>query len=436
MSKQKSSELLKVLGVVFGVAIIVGNSVGIGILKMPATVAHYVPDANFAILLWIIFGFFALIGSLVYAEAATLFPQAGGPYVFAEKVFGEQIGFSIGFCDWLQNVISLAFLAIPTAEYTIGLTGWDIPISLLASLIILTLSVPQWFGIRASSTIQKSMSLLKGGGLLVLVALFFLNKQELTHSTPAFIHNASEGSVFTAVILAGRAIYFTYFGWNAPVYFTEEDKDPVKNIPRSMVYGVIALTVIYVLVNASINSVLPADIIAKSSLPVADAVKLIFGGTGSTLVTLLMIIILTGIMYASMLYTPRILFGMARSGMFFDFASRTNVFKIPGNALVLTATIAIVLAFTGTFNMLTSIMALIAMVIDTSVYAAVLCNKKRNTQTNFFKVPLFPFTPVFMLLINLAFVVGVIYEDCVNSAYAVVLLLLTVPLHYLLKRKK
>ena len=97
------TQLKRILGLGFGVAIVIGGALGAGILRMPAIIAGYSGSSLIFISYWIIGGLVALLGSQIYAELGTRFPIAGGPFVMAQKAYGDLGGFVTGWCDWIFN---------------------------------------------------------------------------------------------------------------------------------------------------------------------------------------------------------------------------------------------------------------------------------------------------------------------------------------------
>lgn len=432
--KENASGLLKVLGVGFGIAVLVGNAIGIGILRMPGTIASYLSNEWLITMLWILGGFLSLVGAVLYAEASTAFPFAGGPFAISEKVFGKQAGFTVGFCDWVLNTAANAGLAIASAEYIHGMMGLQVPVSMTAILIVLVFSAIQWFGLKSSSAIQSSLSLLKAAGLLVLVTAFFIHGKVSGDST--VIESTAQASpvvLFGAIILSFRAITLSFAGWNAPVYFSEENTDTRRDLPRSLIYGVLSITLIYVLVNVAMFCLMPVASIANSQLAVADGANIVFGAGGKMVVTIISIIIVMSSLYAGILYAPRIIFGISRSGLFFSFASKINRFHIPGIALVFTTILTVLFAASGTFEFVMSVYTFLYVFIDISVYAAALYARWKDKNLPSFKAKGFPITHLFMILVNAVLLISVFLEDTVSSRYALLVILLTVPLFFLFR---
>src|SRR4029450_1345653 len=109
--------LLQVLGVAFGVAVIVGNTIQAGILRTPGSVAGVLHTRSLFLLAWVAGGVYALLGVMSLAELGVIVPRSGGQYVFAHRAFGPYAGFIIGWSDWISTVASLAAAAILIGEY-------------------------------------------------------------------------------------------------------------------------------------------------------------------------------------------------------------------------------------------------------------------------------------------------------------------------------
>jgi APA family basic amino acid/polyamine antiporter len=428
--------LKRILGVGFGIAIVVGGTIGAGILRMPATIAQYTSNPWLFISYWIIGGLVALTGAFIYAELGTRYPSAGGPFVMAQRAFGNLGGFITGWCDWIFNAGAISYLAIATAEYLAALLKWELPLGMVSSILIVLLAILQWQGLQLSSNFQKAMSTFKALALLFFFAAcityFFKGSQ------PAGVVATVAKNKFpllSAITLSLRAIFITYSGWNTAIYFTEEDTDPKENLPRSLAFGVLSVMMIYVLVNIGLLTVLPLPAMSASGLPAADAAQVIFGGNGGTIVTLIAIISLLGCVNAVLLFTPRILFAVARAGLFFNWTAALNKNAIPGNALIITTAIAVLFSSTGLFNLVINITALLAMMVDLTVYVAVFfVRRKSPPATKTFKAWGYPFNAIFMVLVTLGLIVGLFFEDSLNCIYALIILMIAFPSYFLFKK--
>jgi APA family basic amino acid/polyamine antiporter len=400
---------------------------------MPAIVAGYITTPYLFISFWIIGGLISLLGASVYAEMGTRFPFAGGPFVLAQKTFGNLGGFITGWSDWIYSVGSTSFLAIAAVEYLNQLLGISLPVGIVSSAFIIIIAVIQWQGMRQSSNFQKIMSALKTVGLLLFVIacfIYFFSRHRYSGESE---NSISTIPLFAAIILSLRAIYATYSGWNTPIYFSEEDNNPEKNLPRSMLWGVVSVMIIYVLVNVGLIAVLPLHTIAQSTLPAADAAQLIFGDKGSIIVTILSIVSLIGIVNVCVLYTPRILFAMSKAGLFFKSSSTLNKHSIPGNALIITTIAAALLALTGLFNLVLNVTVLFVVIVDLSVYISIILVRKQKPEVApAYKAFGYPISAIIMIIITLGLIVGLFFEDTLNCIYSLIILALAFPVYFLI----
>ena len=403
---------------------------------MPALVARYTTNPVLFISLWIIGGVVSLMGASIYAEMGTRYPSTGGPFVYAQNALGNPYGFITGWANWVFISGVIAYLSIAVAEYTNKLLKVSPPVGLLSSFFIIFLAGIQWQGMRLSSNFQKIMSALKAIGLMffVIACLFYFFTHP-NYQAPEIIDPTPSMSLFPAIILSLRAIYITYGGWNSAVYFTEEDTNPEKNLPRSLIWGVISVMTLFLLVNVALIAVLPLQKISKSVLPAGDAAQLILGRNGNTIVTVISVISLLGILSSVLLFAPRIPFALARAGLFFKFTSKLNKHSIPGNALILTTLVAVVFASTGIFDLVVNLAALLTILVDLSVYISILLVRRRGLLTTPpYKAWGYPYSAIIMITITVGLIVGLFFEDTLNSMYSLLTLALAFPFYFLFKK--
>ena len=279
--------LRRILGVGFGLAVIIGSTLGIGILRTPGLVAGQLSTPRTILAVWVVGGLYTLLGSVCLTELGAMLPQAGGYYVYARRAFGDTTGFAVGWTDWLTYCAVLGYVSIGMAEFLAKLVpslgGFIQPmaVALLAGFVGL-----QWMGVRVSSRFQEWTTALKFVAFLVLVVACLVWSAGLAGGAAASTLPAA-GPTLTGVVVALQSVVITYGGWQSALYFTEEDRDPARNLPRSMIGGVVLVIGIYLLVNLALLSVLPVPALAVSTLPAADAAQAIVGGRGAQIITLL-----------------------------------------------------------------------------------------------------------------------------------------------------
>ena len=300
-------ELLTILGVGFGLAGAVGATIGAGILRTPGLVAAQLPNPAWLMGLWALGGILALLGALCVAELSASLPRAGGWCVFAGEAFGRQTGALVGWADWLAHCIGLAWEATTLGELGADLLPHELVSPgltprLLALLSLAVFLVVQLLGLRVASASQDVLSLLKAVVFLALVAACFL--LPLPSAGPPSVGGPlppwPEGAIpwtdlIGPTVLALQAVITTYDGWVSPVYFAAEFSDPVRDLPRSLIGGVVLVLALYLLINAALLHVLPLEDLARSPLPAAEAAQRLVGPLGGQLITAVALLALLGL---------------------------------------------------------------------------------------------------------------------------------------------
>ena len=436
---EAKGKLLQILGVTFGIAATIGTMIGLGILRTPGTVAGQLGSVWLILVVWVLGGVYSILGTISVAELSTSLPQAGGWYVYARRAFGDYGGFVVGWSDWLANCATNAFIAIAVGEYLIAFVpalAGSVKVIALISLILLGLL--NWVGVRIGSRFQEVTSFAKAFAFLILVIACFTigARHSLTGAEPAALH-APVGALalFIAVMLALQSVIFTYDGWYGAIYFAEEDRDPSRNLPRAMISGVIAVMVLYLLVNLALLYVLPLPQIAASTLPAGVAAQAIFGAGGGQVISLLALITLPSILNINLMVASRILFAMSRDGLFAAQMATVNSGGAPVGALLLTVITMALLVVTGTFEILLSITAFLIVLNFSSGFLAVfILRKKEPDLPRPFKTWGYPWTTLIVLFGSLLFLIGQVISDMRNSVYAMVLIAISYPICFMMKQ--
>ena len=348
MTSERSSQLRRVLGVGFGLAVSIGGTIGVGILRTPGLVAEQLHAPLAILLLWIAGGIYTLLGASCLTELGLMVPQAGGFYVYARRAFGNTAGFAVGWTDWLMYCSILGYLSIAIAEFiaALGLLPAS-AIRFFSVLILVSIVALQWLGIRISSLFQEVTTSLKCVAFLILVAACLLLP---TGGSPSV--GIPSSMTLSGLVIALQAIVITYGGWQSPLYFIEEDRNPARNLPRAMIGGVLSVTGIYLLVNIALLKVLPMSELSGATLPAADAARVVAGAQGRNVIILLSVISLLPLLNAVTMIGTRVIFALGRDQLFWSRTSTVNARGTPDIATVLTAAVAVGLIATGTFQRL------------------------------------------------------------------------------------
>jgi basic amino acid/polyamine antiporter, APA family len=425
------SRMVRVLGTAFGIAICVGSTVGVGILRVPGEVTALLGGSAWSACAWLLGGVYLLLSANYLAELATMLPHVGGPYVYAHRAFGDLGGFVVGFCDWSLITAALAFLAVAFGEYVAILfpsfLGRE---SAVAALILLLIALVNALGLRAGDATQRAASGITALALLLFVAAC-LGAPDSTFEPRA----APAGLSLSSAALAMPLVIATYGGWNAPVYFAEESRDPARSVPRALFLGALVVVALYLLINVALWQVLSFDELSSSKLPAATALERIVGPAGSKFVTILALALFVSIINAGILTTPRVLVGLSRGQLIFSALSYVTRSGVPAIALGLTVSVAVLLATTGTFVSLLTHYAVIAVVINLVLVASYF--RMRRTEATLarpFRAWGHPVAPGLAMLVDAALLIGLIVSRSRSTLYSLLMIALAYPLYLVCRR--
>jgi basic amino acid/polyamine antiporter, APA family len=435
----RSGHLLRILGVGFGLAVGVGNTIGTGILRTPGEVAGYLGNGWLIFAVWLLGGIYALLCSSSVTELGCMLPKAGGWYVYSRQAFGEKVGFVVGCCDFTVQSVANAYLAVAFGEFVgelaPALAGH---VRLLAALVLATLALLNWIGLKTGSRAQEATSLVKALGLIALVIAAFTISVKA--GTPSLLPNTlfvHPHSIFLGLMLALQGVVITYDGWYAPIYFVEEDRDPAKNLPRSMIGTTVACIAIFLLVNAALFHVLRMDHLAGSPMPAVDAAMLLFGSYGKQIILLISVIAVISSINAALMYIPRILFSMSRDGLLPHSITSVNRGGTPSLALFLSAAASIALVLSGSFDALIAIGSILFVAVYLSGFASLLILRKSEPDlVRPYKAWWYPWSTLLVVLASTSFLLGSVITDLRHGLFTAILILLSYVASILIVRTK
>jgi len=424
------SKLLRILGLTFGIAVTVGNTIGAGILRAPGDVAASLPSFWPFVLVWIAGALYAFLGANALGELATMLPYSGGQYVYARRALGGYAGFIVGWSDWLSTCGSITAVALVIGEYSAyllpPLAGQRLPIALA---VIVLFALVQWRGVVWGSRTQQLTTLLKAIAFLILiVACLSLGRRPMTEMVSE-IH-PQQTALFLAWILALQGVIFTYDGWSGVVYFSEEVRDSRRDIPRSLFGSLTLITAIYLLLNLGFLRVVPISDIAGESMAAGVVAQRLFGLYGDTILRSLVVVAMLSGINAFYLMATRVLFGMGRDRLFTRRAEAVNAGGTPTVALLISALVAVLFLLTGTFQKAIALLSFFFVANYTlSFLSLFVLRLTEPNMTRPYRAWGHPWTTGAALLCSVAFLAGAILSDTRNSIYALVLLAVSYPLY-------
>jgi APA family basic amino acid/polyamine antiporter len=435
------NRLLRVVGLTFGIAAVIGGTIGGGILRTPGTIAGMLGDPLLILAVWLGCGALVLISANSMAELAAALPRAGGPFEYCKVAFGRFAGFAVGWSDWVTNACALAFLAVAAGEFSVSLLHvGETHVTTIALGVLAFMTAINWFGLRLGARIQEVLSFAKVAGLTAIVVACFVHvarsgTTELAAPATSVVPLAP-AALLLVVVRSMQLMYETYQGWNSGVYFAEEDRDGGRNLPRAMFIGIALIITIYMLINLAVLLVVPLPQLAVSKLAVADAAGIVFGGAAGRIVTLLALVSLLGILNILVMYTPRVLFALAREGLGVGAAARINDWGTPARATVISVVCAGLLAMAGSFDTLFEITAFIGMLVNSAVMMALFRLRQSHPDLKRpYRAVGYPWLPAIALATTLALLVAVVIANPLTSLAACALLGLSYPAFVWLQRR-
>lgn len=432
---EKSNQLKKALGFSFGIAILVGSTIGVGILRTPGAIAVMLDNYWLIIGCWILGGIYVLIGAGSYAELATMLPKAGGSYNYVKRAFGDYAGFVTGWFDYITNAIAPAFFCIVISEYIVILfPNLESQTTVIAIAFLVAFTILHARGVKGGSIVQQITSVIKVVFFVALIVACFMYSgvriSPIEKNTTALQVGAIIGFFKSLQMVLG-----TYDGWYAGCFFAEEDENPSQNIPKSLYTGALIIIVIYVLINMAFFYVLPIASLANSPLAASEVAKVVFGENGAVIVTIIALFSIISILNAFMMIPARILFGMSRDGFFIKNGTTVNKGGTPIVALLISASFTLFLICIGSFEVLFLLGTFMSVIVWGLAYCALI--KLRISEPDLprpHKSWGYPYTSIVMILFSIVLFLGFAYSDQKSFIVISIITALSYPLFLMLNR--
>jgi APA family basic amino acid/polyamine antiporter len=328
------------------ILLVVSSVIGSGIFLTPGTIADLLPHPGLVLLAWAAGGLLSLAGALANAELGTMFPRAGGDYVYLREAFHPVAGFLVG---WLSFFViyagTVATLAVGFAEGLAPLLGLErAGVRGVAVGVTLAVCALNFRGVRLGAFANNLGAAVKVLALLAFVAAApLLGAVSLAGLRPLAL-GAEAAVPLSAFGLALSPVLFSYLGWNAPVYVASEIERPERNVPLSLFLGLGICTGVYLLVNAVYLAAIPLEELRRLPNAGEAAARVVFGPLAGGVVSLFVLLSILGTLNATVLVAPRIAYAMALDGLFFGGVDRVHhAYRTPGVAIAASGATAIAL---------------------------------------------------------------------------------------------
>ena len=448
--------LPRVLGARHATAMVVGIVIGSGIFLVPREMIAAVGSSGQVYAVWIVGGLLSLFGALCYAEIAASRPAYGGEYAFLREAYGDLVGFLHMWTWWtiakpasIASVVSglvrtlatfstFAFFSNPAFLHM----TWGQVAGLGALWLVTALDI---YGTRKAANVQLGLTVLKVALIAVIAVCCFAFAGPLG-STSHFhsVFHGARGGV-GGFMVALIAALWAYDGWSDVAAVAGETKEPQRNLPVAFIGGVLVVGGLYMLTNAAIQFVLPAQALAVADRPAADALRLVLGthgiGWGAALVSVGMAVSISATLVGTTLSGARIGFAAARDRLFFSAIATVHPrLQTPATALMVQSLLGSVLIFAiGRFQALFSLAIFAEWLTYGLAVSTIFVFRQRDRCTarpRAFSAPGYPVVPVLFIAAALALTVFQLVDDPRNTLLGCLVILCGVPMFYYFDRRR
>jgi len=440
-----SKDLARRLSSLDATMLVAGGIMGSGIFLVPGLVAAEVGAPGLALLVWFVCGILALCGALCYAELSAAIPETGGTYPFLKRAYGHPILPFLYAWSMLIVVYSGAIAAVATAfaihaGYFLG--AW-VPYGegaqrLVAVGCIVFLGGMNALGVHIGGKIQTGVTFVKIGALGVIIALgFALGTGGAGHLTPIFAAEERPLGLVAGFGTAMIAGLFAYNGWWLSSFVAGEVRNPERNVPRSIFFGLAIVLSIYLLVNLAYMYALPFDELRGSSAVAVDAMSRVAGPMGGGIVAAAVMIATFGTLNAQLLGYPRISFALGQEGGRLGWLARVHPqYKTPWVAILVQVVWASVLALSGTFAQLITFLAFPNFLfLSLAVAGLIILRRTEPKLPRPYRVWGYPVTPLLFLAIFAWYLGNSVIYRFEDTGIAILLMLSGVPVYFLTRSR-
>ena len=428
----QTTQLARRLGLFDATMIVMGGIIGSGIFINPYVVAQRVHTQFLILGVWVFGGLLALIAAFVWAELAAWRPDVGGQYAYLREAFHPGVAFLYG---WVLLLViqtgGMAAVAVTFSRYFAEMVHLQLSESVLAAIVLSILTIVNCLGVRAGSTVQSILMVLKIVAIagLVVCGLLLVAPNAIAPRSTGLLDRPISLDLVTAIGAAMVPVLFAYGGWQTATFVAGEIKEPEKNLTRGLIYGVIGVVLLYVTANVVYLRVLGTDGLAAATAPASEVMRHALGKTGAALIAGGIAISTVGFLSQSMLTAPRVYFAMARDGLFFKQVATVHPrTRAPIVAIALQGILAIIIAFWGRYEQILNYVVSMDFIFFGLTACCVFVFRKRSPQTiQTIRTPGHPFTTLLFIAACWLVVINTIIHYPSNTLIGMAILVAGIP---------
>jgi APA family basic amino acid/polyamine antiporter len=449
----------RALGLSTGILLVAGIMIGSGVFKKIVPMSQSLMSEPGIIMAWIVAGVITMLGAFTYAGLASMTTESGGIYEYLRLSYGNFAAFLFGWMIFMIGgsgaIAALAFVfsqALNTLlhfpefadawkNYSIG--GFIFPfassgIKLVAVITIAILSWLNYRGVKNGGFLNNIVTAAKIIGILILIVAGFLypSPADTEEVDAAVSLSMGAGALVSAFFGAMLSALWAYDGWANITYISGEIKNPKKNVPLAIIFGVSIAMTLYVLLNYVYMRVLPLPILSsldQNQVAASEVAGVLMGKSGTLIITLLIMVCTLGALNACIIVYPRVYYRMSQKGSFFHKAAYVHpAFRTPYISIIYSSTWSAVLVTTGTFDMLTNLVIFTGFLFFGLIAFAVIKMTRKGIIKN--KVIGYPVVPWIIILFCAVLVVNTLIIEPKSSLLGLLLVFSGVPFYYYFKK--
>ena len=475
--QQENHLLQKRVNLFDGISIVAGAMIGSGIFIVSADISRNVGSPGWLMVVWLITGIITLIGAISYGELASMMPSVGGQYVYLKEAYHPLIGFLFGWTTFLViQCGSIAAVAVAFAKFTGVLVPWISDKNILLTLgplkvnstmvvAILMIAFLTWLntrGIVTGKTVQNVFTSTKVLALIAVIAIGFfatrhINSFEINKEVFWKASQVGAGgkiiplSGFALVAAIGTALVGSLFSadaWYNVTYISGEVINPKRNVPLSLFFGTLIVSVLYLFINFIYIRILPlsgspdgADVLSRGIQYATDdrvgtsAMSVVFGDYAAIIMAVFIMISTFGCNHGLILAGPRVYYAMAKDGLFFKNVAGINKRGVPGFAIVLQGIWSILLCLSGTYGDLLDYVIFSVLIFFTlTILAIFILRKKRPDIPRPYKAIGYPVIPALYILTTTVIMLILLIYKPKYTGLGLLIVLIGIPVFYIWRK--
>ncbi|MEK7257899.1 MAG: amino acid permease [Bacteroidota bacterium] len=487
MENNNNGKLLQYFGLTTGIILIVSSIIGTGVYKKVAPMSLNLQSPELVLLAWGLAGLVTLLGVLTVAEIAMLIPKSGGPFAYLREMYGEKTAYFYGWASFATiqsaSTASISYVFAQSLNSIVTLPrlseDWEamnlfgifypfanIGVKLMAVLLIAVLTAVNYRGVKQGGRVSNVITVIVLASLALIIVLgltvgggSMANITQPASTYPPSAFGESFGFM-KLIFLAMLSAFWAYEGWMNVGFVGDEIRNPQRNIPRILIFGILLIITIYLLVNFTYLYVMPVDEMLHgyvqtdaagnfltnqdgtfklndNFIAAVEVIRKFFGNGGAFFISLLIVVTTMGCTNATILTAARIYYAMAEKGLFFKRAAFVHPkFRTPSNALVMFAVWSSVLVFSGTFDQLTDMMVFSQFIFYGLVVAGIfILRKKMKDAPRSYRTLGYPVVPLLFVLFCAVFILNTLIEKPREAGMGLALIVLGTPFYFLFKKR-